>query len=536
MPENPRLLDAYGRPVTLAALRQEHAAPQLTGVRQVWAETVAGGLTPQRLASLLQRAAEGDHYDYLTLAEEIEERDGHYRSVLGTRRMAVAGLAPVVEAAGDEARAVELADAVRELIRDPAFGDLVGDLLDALGKGFSAVEINWRVAGGQWLPAYAWRDPRFFQWDQATRHELRIRDAAGGVDGLPLPPYKFIVHVPRLKTGLPIRGGLARPAAWGYLFKAFTIKDWAAFLEVYGIPMRVGRYGDGATDEDIRKLVSAVANLGSDAAAVIHRSMEIEFQNAVGGGQGNAALFEAAAAFWDKQLSKIVLGQTASTEGTPGKLGNEQAQSDVREDLVKADAAQLAVTLNRDLVKPYIDLNFGPPPDGAYPRLLLHVPEPEDIAGLTTALKELVPLGLRVEQSVVRDKLGLPDPEDDAELLAAPHAAGPLEPPDPASAAAANQAGRCPGCGELHTALNQADAGTGFDDLDEIEAEALAEWEEQLRPLINPIRRLIEEAETYEDLLTGLDALLGKLESQQLMRDLGAALFKARGAGDGEGV
>jgi phage gp29-like protein len=536
MAESVRLYDAYDRPVNLAALRREHAAPQVAGVRTVWQDTVASGLTPKRLAALIRRADDADHHDYLTLAEEIEERDGHYRSVLGTRKLAVAGLEPVVEAASDAARDVELADAVRELARAPDFGELVGNLLDALGKGFSAVEINWQAQDGRWLPRFAWRDPRFFQWDRDTRSQLRIRDVADGVNGLPLPPYKFIVHRPRLKTGLPIRGGLARPAAWAYLFKAFSIKDWAAFLEVYGFPLRVGRYGDGATDDDIRKLMSAVVNLGSDAAAVIHKSMEIEFQDAVGGGgQGGAAMFEKAAEFWDKQLSKVILGQTASTEGTPGKLGNDQAQSDVRADILKADAAQVSATLNRDLVKPYIDLNFGPPSEGAYPRLSLHVPEPEDLVALTTALRDLVPLGLRVEQSVIRDKLGLPEPEEGAELLAPPPA--PAPPPMPGEEGATAAARLCPQCGHVHSlALAQADAGSGFDDLDEIEAEALAEWEPMMRPLIDPIRELIQRSGSYEELVAGLEALLGQMDAQRLMRDLGAALFKARGAGEGRDV
>jgi hypothetical protein len=96
MAESVRLYDAYDRPVNLAALRREHAAPQVAGVRTVWQDTVASGLTPKRLAALIRRADDADHYDYLTLAEEIEERDGHYRSVLGTRKLAVAGLEPVV--------------------------------------------------------------------------------------------------------------------------------------------------------------------------------------------------------------------------------------------------------------------------------------------------------------------------------------------------------------------------------------------------------------------------------------------------------
>jgi phage gp29-like protein len=82
-------------------------------------------------------------------------------------------------------------------------------------------------------------------------------------------------------------------------------------------------------------------------------------------------------------------------------------------------------------------------------------------------------------------------------------------------------------------ALAQADAGSGFDDLDEIEAEALAEWEPMMRPLIDPIRELIQRSGSYEELVAGLEALLGQMDAQRLMRDLGQALFKARGAGDG---
>lgn len=78
--------------------------------------------------------------------------------MLGTRRLAVSGLEVIVEAASDERRDVELADAVRELLRDPAFGELVDDLLDALGKGYSAVEIDWRVDGARWVPGYVHRE------------------------------------------------------------------------------------------------------------------------------------------------------------------------------------------------------------------------------------------------------------------------------------------------------------------------------------------------------------------------------------------
>ncbi|MDF5986520.1 hypothetical protein P4131_17570 [Pseudomonas aeruginosa] len=40
----------------------------------------------------------------------------------------------------------------------------------------------------------------------------------------------------------------------------------------------------------------------------------------------------------DETIAKVTLGQVASSQGTPGRLGNDDLQADVRLDLVKADA------------------------------------------------------------------------------------------------------------------------------------------------------------------------------------------------------
>ena len=418
-----QLLGPAGRPVRRRALTREAGRPTMTGVRQLWrGESIASGLTPQRLAALLRAAAEGSQRDYLTLAEEMEERDPHYAAVLGVRKRAVSGLEPAVEAASDDAADVELADAVRELVRRADFSALLEDCLDALGKGFSAVEIVWDRSAKPgsagvppaWRPArYEWRDPRFFVFDREDGRTLRLLDEADSLRGVPLQPCKWIVHLPRLKSGLPARGGLARLVALAYMVKAYALTDWMAFAEVFGMPLRLGRYGPGATETDIGELLRAVSHLGTDAAAVLPDSMQIEFTEA-GNRTGGADLFERLAVYLDKQVSKAVLGQTMTADD-----GSSRAQAEVhdavRGDILRSDARQLANTLNRDLVRPFIDLNYGP--REKYPRLLLPVNEPEDIKALTAALEKLTPLGLRVEASVIRDKLGLPDPAEGAELL-----------------------------------------------------------------------------------------------------------------------
>ena len=421
------IYDHLGRPVKTQTLTEEVAAPSLTGIRSVWDATVASGLTPSKLAGLLQRAAEGDIAEYLTLAEEMEERDLHYRCEISKRKLAVAALPITVEAASDNPNDVQLADEVRALAKQAGFRSLLKDLLDALGKGFSVCEILWS-RGAKWTPrAYEWRDQRFFTFDRASQRQIRLLDETNVADGIELAPFKFISHLPHLKTGIPIRGGIARVAAWAWMCKNYTVKDWLAFAEVFGMPLRVGKYQPGASKDDIAILKAAVANLGSDAAAVIPESMLIEFIESAKA-TGGHELFNKLADWLDAQVSRGILGQTATTQGTAGKLGNEDAQAEVREDIRDDDASQLSETINRDLIRPFIDLNWGPQPQ--YPELIIKAVEPEDTQLLVTALEKLVPLGLKVEQSVVRDKLGLPDPEEGAECLGTPQPAE--QPNDPA--------------------------------------------------------------------------------------------------------
>jgi len=79
------LLDAYGRPVRQQKLTEPLAAGGMTGIRQTWAGSAASGLTPVKLASILRACDQGELREFLILAEEMEERDPHYFSVLGTR-------------------------------------------------------------------------------------------------------------------------------------------------------------------------------------------------------------------------------------------------------------------------------------------------------------------------------------------------------------------------------------------------------------------------------------------------------------------
>lgn len=430
----PPLVDGSGRPLRQAVerLTSEVSGPTMAGVRSIVSSHPAQGLDPARLGQILRAAEMGNAQAYLELAEEMEEKYPHYQSVLGTRKRAVSQLPINVDAAGDKPEEEEDAQLVRDWLKRPTLQSEIFDIQDALGKGFSITEIVWRLTSTAWMPdKLKWRSPTFFEFDQVTGETPLLKGGEDGTSGMPQPlsPCKYITHFAPAKSGLPIRGGLAWTVAWYYLFINFTIKDWITFLEVYGLPLRVGKYQNGTSEGDIRKLAQAVAQIGSDAGCVIPQSMVIDFVQS-GASASNPDMFLAFCKYADDQVSKAVLGQTSSADAKSGGLGSGQADlhGDVRNDIRDADAMQLAATLTRDLAMPIVLFNRGP--RERYPVIRIGEPDAIDMDAALTGIDAAVKYGLPVGETFLRKVTGVPAPEAGETLLRAPAAQGAQEPPE----------------------------------------------------------------------------------------------------------
>lgn len=508
------MVTLYGpdnRPIDMSLLKREVAAPTITGVRTPISGHPAQGLTPQRLTSILREAEAGDPMRYLELAEEMEEKDLHYLAVIGTRKRAVAQLDITVHAAGDTPEDEKNAQLVRDFVAREELETELIDILDAVGKGFSATEIIWDMSERQWMPErLEWRDPRWFTFERVDGTTLMLR----GDDGQPEPlaPYKFVVHHHKAKSGLPIRGGLARAAGWGYLFKNYDIKDWIAFAEVYGQPIRVGKYHPSATPEEKAVLLRAVRNIGSDAAAIIPEGMMLEFVKA-DATRETGQLYKDLADWIDQQVSKAVLGQTTTTDAISGGHAVSKEHNEVRGDIERADAKQLTATLNRAIARPIVDLNRGP--QKAYPRIEVSRPEQADVKLITEAAADLIPLGLKVGQRQMREIIGLEDPGDDDELITAG------DPGEPATARAAREA----------RAAAELDVQDSVDDLitELIEGDG---WEPLVDETLAPIREAIESADTLDAARDALIGLIEDLPAEKLTELLARSNFAARLAGE----
>lgn len=525
------LVDYRGMPIQKASLTSEQAAPTTRGIRQPYGGHPAAGLTPGRLGRLLRDSIEGSPERYLELAEDMEERDLHYTGVLSTRKRQVAGLDIAVEAAGDSTEEEAQAELVREVLDRDEFQDELVDMLDAIGKGFSCCEIVWDTSEDQWRPhAIKYRDPRWFEFDREDPEKIMLRGDGGQPEEL--KPFGWIVHRAKVKSGLTIRGGLARAVAWTYLFKSFTLKDWAIFCEAYGQPLRLGKFDPAASETDKDKLLEAVANIGSDFAAIIPAAMSVDFIKA--DISGSHELYERRANWLDQQVSKLVLGQTGTTDVIKGGgYASSKVHDGVREDIEKVDARQLAATLNRDLARVLVDLNFGPRPMGTkYPRITIGRPEEEDVKSLVENVTKLIPFGLKVGMGTMRDKIGIAEPEADEELLTAPRAATPVAAEPGAKRPAPNE---LPAPDDEEVSAHKAGAAAG-DAIDAAVADMLADggWEPLVKPVVDGLEQEIAAAGSIDEVREILRRRAATMGLAAFTDLLARSAFVARLAGEAE--
>lgn len=376
-----KLVDIHGD--VLVNARGESKA--ITGKHPVvpqydhWSNHPSNGITPARLSSLLRSAEDGDIRAQIELYEDILDKDPTIAAAVETRCAAVMNKAWDVvanEDAGEEGQqqAAWVRKTLESLSRAKdrlsgayaaewlSFNDLLSHLLMASYYGFAGAELHWsprtwRVEGARTV------SQKHFIWGQTTRrgsdgynpYELRIRTVEDPADGVILPLYKYIVHLHRGKGSLPPRAGLGRTLTWWYIFKNYAVKSMILAAERHGMPLRIGKY-DSNSETDRAIMERAVRELGTDAAAVIDKGSEILFPE-VKPSPGD--IHERIMTLVNAEISKAVLGHTATTEATPGKLGSEDQAMQVQYYRIERDARALEETINLQIVEPMALWNDG---------------------------------------------------------------------------------------------------------------------------------------------------------------------------------
>lgn len=476
------------------------------------------GLTPERLARIFRAADDGDVLEQMELFEDMEEKDTHLFSQLQTRKLAVTGLDWEVQPFSVSERDKQVADFVDSQLKSlENLDSILIDMLDAIGKGVSVMEIDWGVdpAGANVIEDIEYVHPKKLVWNCRTDEmEICTREFPSGVA---LPENKFVVHKYKAKSGHTSRSGVLRVVSWMYLFKNYDVKDWVAFCEVFGMPLRLGKYSAAASEEDKKALMEAIYRLGSDAAGIVPDSTVIEFIESQK--TTSVEIYEKLARYCDEQISKAVLGQTLSSDSGGGSYAQGKVHNEVRHDLTAADAKALAVTIRRDIIKPLVEYNFGC--NVEIPFFTFDYQEAEDQKETVEIYRTLVcDMGLKIPESHIYKKFNIPKPENGEEVLKPGTPANTGQPPE--------------GDGLLTHSLKEDGPDTGAiqseqEQVDRMVLEAAKHTESIFQEMMKPILNILDKTEDLETLRKVLkdEAAVQKLYEEMDSPELEDVLHQA---------
>jgi phage gp29-like protein len=367
------------------------------------------------ILSILEQAEQGDLVSQAELFTDMEERDAHIYAEITKRKMAVAQLDVELKAPRDAgAREKKDIAALKDRIDDNIdIETMVFNIADAIGHGFSALEIEWaRDDSGFWMPkALKARPQRWFTVDIATRQQLRLRD--NSLEGAELLKHGWIIHEHASKTGYIATQGLYRALALPYLFKNFATKNWLRFCELYAVPIRVLFHHE----TDVAKkyeLLAALQAMGQSGVALLEGGTQDDLKTeSLTNGEG--AGFQALIEWCERSVSKAILGGTlTSSTGNNGNYATASVHDAVRYQIRDHDAKQIAETLTRHLLGAIVAVNGLT----IRPIWCFDTQEPEDMALYADAIPKLVAVGAKIPVAYLHDKLKLPMPEKDEEILA----------------------------------------------------------------------------------------------------------------------
>ena len=389
-------------------------------------EHPAIGLTPLKVHALLTQAEAGNMNAMLALFEDMEERDLHLLAEMSKRKRTVAKLDWSIKAPKNaDANEQKYTEVISELIGIiENFEDIITDSLDAIGKGFSCHELHWVREGNVWLiNDMQWHVPQRFIIDPFNQRELLLASNGLG-DDEPLWENAWLVHTHKAKSGYLVRGGLHRALVWSYVFKNYSVRDLAEFLEIYGLPLRLGTYPAGATDGEKLTLLRAVMEIGHRAAGIIPQGMMIDFKEAA---KGSSDPFMDMIKWCEMSQSKAILGGTLTSQADGKSSTNAlgKVHDETRLEIRDSDAKQLASSISRDVIGALMRINYPNVSPRRYPKFVFDLAETEDIGVYSEALPKLVGIGMQIPAPWAHKRLGIPMVSGDEPVLAVPQTTNP---------------------------------------------------------------------------------------------------------------
>ncbi len=415
------------------------------------------------------------------------ENDDHVWACITTRKSGVASKSWDVLPASDEAKDKEIAEFVKANLLGLNFERDLRQMMDAPFRGFRVHEVIWEERKGKWWVVNLKSKPqRRFNFGADGQLRLITRD---NYQGEPVPPFKFMITQHEASDDNPYGVRVFSKMYWPWVFKKAGFKFWAIFIEKFGMPLLLGRYRQGASQDEIDKIIEALANMVQDAVGAVPQGTTVDTLEAKSGKEGSHQAF---LTYCDNAISKAALGQTLTTQiGSTGSYAAAGIHYEVKQEIVEADARMIMASINNQLVKWLVDFNFGP--QERYPEFKIFY-EPEEVKkDLAERDERLVNMGVPIGVNYFYSRYNIPAPDKNEQLVS------------PRNSAHSPQ---FTGDSEKDKDFSRPDQDADFDEkimiargtrLDQLYRNALGKGKKAWGGLMADIRKQISRWESYDD-------------------------------------
>lgn len=337
-------------------------------------------------------------YD-LQIYEQVMS-DGEVKSTFNQRQSAVVKCEWRVDAGGERRQDKKAAEWLQKQLQKARWDNATLKMLFGVHYGYAVAEIIYGLEEGKiGISAIKVRNRRRFRYGKDG--DLRMLTQASMFEGVPCDrPYFWDFCTGADNDDEPYGLGLGHWNYWPVLFKRNGIKFWLTFLEKFGMPTAVGEYDADATPAEKAALLAACRAVHQDSGIIIPKGMAINLLEAARSGTADYKTLHDA---MDAAIQKITLGQTASTQGTAGKLGSEELRGEVRDDIIKADADLVCESFNQTIVRQLMVWNF---PDAELPRVWRVTEKDEDLSKRAERDAKIYTWGFKPTLAYVLDTYG----------------------------------------------------------------------------------------------------------------------------------
>ncbi len=333
-----------------AATRRAGVATNARGI-DTYNSHPATGLTADMLVSFYRSAERGVPVQQFDTFDDLREIDGHLRGLISARIESVSGADWTLKAGRPDKPSEIAAAALEDHLRNHlGFREFIEHQLEAPHMGFAATNVVWddvesTVVPTQFLNA---AHRRFASPSAERASEIMLVNGTASRDLVALEPGLWAVS--RYRGRNPWAAGMMRTAAWWAMFKRWAIRDWQVFAEMFGLPLAIGYYEEGAGLDSRSALEDVVKNIGEDGYAVLADTTELVIKDTARSGD-SSTVYPQIASMAEAQMSKLIAGSTTASDtgGTVGSYALGSVHEERAYKLARADARRVEEMFVRDI-------------------------------------------------------------------------------------------------------------------------------------------------------------------------------------------